>query len=162
MHSGSGKSLPHNFLVYFFMYLGPGKSMPPSLRYLFMLFSGRYSLLYLYIFFAFRAREIALGDEGYFTFYWLNGEHKIGKVPQRITINEPVDYMVRAVMILMQGKDITQAIERDGLKVEPVLGPEIVRATASVIWAQHRRDFQPNPSNGPSSLVFLCKKDKIR
>jgi hypothetical protein len=30
--------------------------------------------------FWFRAREIALGDEGYFTFYWLNGEHKIGRV----------------------------------------------------------------------------------
>ena len=46
-----------------------------------------------------------------------------------ITINEPVDYMARAVMILMQGKDIMQAIGRVGLKVEPVLGPEIARAT---------------------------------
>jgi len=31
-----------------------------------------------------------------------------------ITINEPVDYMARAVMILMRGKDITQAIGRVG------------------------------------------------
>jgi hypothetical protein len=29
-----------------------------------------------------------------------------------ITINEPVDYMARAVMILMRGKDITWAIGR--------------------------------------------------
>ena len=42
-----------------------------------------------------------------------------------ITINEPVDYMARAVMILMRGKDITRAIGRVGLKVEPVLGSEI-------------------------------------
>ena len=31
-----------------------------------------------------------------------------------ITINEPVDYMVWAVMILMPGKDITRAIGRVG------------------------------------------------
>ena len=29
-----------------------------------------------------------------------------------ITINEPVDYMARAVMILMWGEDITRAIGR--------------------------------------------------
>ena len=44
-----------------------------------------------------------------------------------ITINEPVDYMERAVMILMRGKDITRAIGRVGLKVEAVLGPEQAR-----------------------------------
>ena len=37
--------------------------------------------------------------------------------------------MALAVIILMRGKDITQAIGRVGLKVEPVLGPEIARAT---------------------------------
>ena len=42
-------------------------------------------------------------------------------------------------MIFMQGVDITQAIGRVGLKVAPVLGPEIARATASGIWAQNRR-----------------------
>ena len=42
-----------------------------------------------------------------------------------ITINEPVDYMARAVMMLMRGKDIKRAIGRVGLKVEHVLGPEI-------------------------------------
>ena len=52
-----------------------------------------------------------------------------------ITINEPVDYMARAVMILMLGKDIMWAIGRVGLKVELVLGPEIARATASAIYA---------------------------
>jgi len=31
-----------------------------------------------------------------------------------LTINEPVDYMARAVMILMRGKDITRAIGRVG------------------------------------------------
>ena len=56
-----------------------------------------------------------------------------------LTINQPVDYMARAFMILMRGKDITWAIGRVGLKVEPVLGPEIARATASGIWAQNRR-----------------------
>ena len=55
-----------------------------------------------------------------------------------ITINEPVDYMARAVMIFRRGKDITQAIGRVGLKVEPVLGPEIAQATTSAIWAQNR------------------------
>ena len=38
-----------------------------------------------------------------------------------------------AVMILMRGKDIAWAIGRVGLKVEPVLGPEIARATANAI-----------------------------
>ena len=54
-----------------------------------------------------------------------------------LTINEPVDYMARAVMILMRGKDIKRAIGRVGLKVEPVLGPEIAQATGSAIWAQN-------------------------
>ena len=84
--------------------------------------------------------------------------------------------MARGFMILMQGVDITQAIGRVALKVEPVLGPEITRAIASAIWAQNRLDFQRNPFNGPSnvnaphqnhngqvpykktgSFVFLCK-----
>jgi len=37
-------------------------------------------------------------------------------------------------------------------KFSPVSGPEIARATASAIWAQNRRDFQTNPSNGPSNV----------
>ena len=53
-----------------------------------------------------------------------------------LTINEPVDYMARAVIILMRGKDIMRAIGRVGFKVEPVLGPEIALATASAIWAK--------------------------
>ena len=44
--------------------------------------------------------------------------------------------MAPAVMILMRGKDIG----RVGLKVEPVLGPEMARAIASGIWAQNRQD----------------------
>ena len=63
--------------------------------------------------------------------------------------------MARAVMILMRGKDITLAIGRVGLKVEPDLGPEIARVTASAIWAQNRRDFQTTPSNGPSNVFAL-------
>ena len=39
-------------------------------------------------------------------------------------------------MSFMGGVGITQAIGKVGLKVEPVLGPEITRATASAIWAQ--------------------------
>ena len=46
--------------------------------------------------------------------------------------------MARGFMSFMRGIDITRAIGRIGLKVEPVLGPEIARATASTIWAQNR------------------------
>ena len=54
-----------------------------------------------------------------------------------ITINHTVDYMARGFMSFMRGVDITRAIGRFGLKVEPVLGPEIARGTASAIWAQN-------------------------
>ena len=54
-----------------------------------------------------------------------------------LTINQPVDYMVQGFMILMQGVDITQAIGRVVLKVEPVLGPEIALTVARAIWAQN-------------------------
>jgi len=56
-----------------------------------------------------------------------------------LTINQPVDYMARGFMISMRGLDIMRAIGRVALKVEPVLGPEIARATASAIWAQNKR-----------------------
>ena len=52
--------------------------------------------------------------------------------------------MARALMILMWDKDITRAIGRVGLKVEPFLGPEIERAKASAIWAQNRQGLQGN------------------
>ena len=55
--------------------------------------------------------------------------------------------MAWGFMSFMRGVDITWAIGRVGLKVEPVLGPEIARATASAIWAQNRRDFQRNHQN---------------
>ena len=51
-----------------------------------------------------------------------------------LIINESVDYMAQAVMILRRGKDITRAIGRVGLKVDPFLGSEIARATASDMW----------------------------
>ena len=54
-----------------------------------------------------------------------------------LTINQPVDYMARGFMSLMQGVDIMRAIGRVALKVEPVLGPEIARATVCAIWAQN-------------------------
>ena len=60
--------------------------------------------------------------------YWL-------KLSFFVTINQTVDYMARGFMSFMLGVDITRAIVRVGLKVEPVLGPEIARATASSIWA---------------------------
>ena len=41
-----------------------------------------------------------------------------------ITINQTVDYMARGFMSFMRGVDITWAIGV-GLKVEPVLGPEL-------------------------------------
>ena len=43
-----------------------------------------------------------------------------------LTINQTADYMGRGFMIFMQGVDITWGIGRILLKVEPVLGPEIV------------------------------------
>ena len=42
-----------------------------------------------------------------------------------VTINQTVDYMARGFMSFMRGVDITWAIGRVGLKVEPVLGPEV-------------------------------------
>ena len=60
----------------------------------------------------------------------LGGKHKVGTGTVNthiITINQPVDYMARDFMILMRGLDITRAIGRVALKVEPVLGPEIAR-----------------------------------
>ena len=48
-----------------------------------------------------------------------------------LIINQTVDYMARGFMSFMWGVDITRAIGRVGLKVEPVLGPEIARATAT-------------------------------
>ena len=47
---------------------------------------------------------------------------------EKRTINQPVDYMAQGFMILMRGLDITRAIGRVALKVEPVLGPKIARA----------------------------------
>ena len=45
----------------------------------------------------------------------------------RININHTVDYMARGFMSFMRGVDITRAIGRVGLKVKPVLGPEIIK-----------------------------------
>ena len=52
--------------------------------------------------------------------------------------------MAQGFMSFMRGIDITRAIGRVGLKVEPVLGPEIARATASAIWAKNRRGLKLN------------------
>ena len=46
-------------------------------------------------------------------------------------------------MIFMQGLDIMWGIGRVLLKVEPVLGPEIARATASAIWPKTDETFKP-------------------
>ena len=51
-------------------------------------------------------------------------------------------------MSFMRGVDITQAIGRVGLKVEPVLGPG--------------RDFQQNPSNAPSNVKAPHKNHKAQ
>ena len=69
-----------------------------------------------------------------------------------LTINQTVDYMAQGFMSFMRGVDITRAIGRVGLKVEPVLGPEIARATASAIWAQNRRGLQGNPIQIPQVM----------
>jgi len=62
--------------------------------------------------------------EKYFLYFF-----SFSAAPQRttcsITINQPADYMARAFMILMRSKDNTGAIGRVGLKIDPVLGPEI-------------------------------------
>ena len=47
--------------------------------------------------------------------------------------------MARGFMIFMRGVDITRAIGRVGMKVEPVLGPDV-----SVIWAQNRQEMKMN------------------
>jgi len=57
-----------------------------------------------------------------------------------------------AVMILMQGKDITWVIGRVGLKVSLVLGPNHTRCRSCDFRARIRLDFQPNPSNGLSNV----------
>ena len=80
----------------------------------------------------------------------------------KITINQPVDYMARGFMIFMRGIDITWGIVRGLLKVEPVLGPEIARATASAIWAQTGETFNPTlpmarvMSKPRIKLIKLC------
>ena len=58
----------------------------------------------------------------------------------------------------MRGVDITRAIGRVGLKVKPVLGPEIARATASAIWAQNRQGLQVNPLQIPQVLDKAASK----
>ena len=60
--------------------------------------------------------------------------------------------MARGFMSFMRGVDITQAIGRVGLKVEPVLGPEIALAVARAIWAQNRRGLQGNPIQIPQVM----------
>ena len=50
---------------------------------------------------------------------YVSGRKKISilspvQPPHALTINEPVDYMARAIMILMRGKDIMRAIGRVG------------------------------------------------
>ena len=65
--------------------------------------------------------------------------------------------MLLGFMIFMRGVDITPAVERVGLKVEPVLGPETARATASAIWAQNRQEARVN---GPRNVNTLHKNHK--
>ena len=66
-----------------------------------------------------------------------------------ITINQTVDYMARGFMSFMRGLDITWAIGRVGSKVEPVLGPEIARATASVILGPKQARLSNQPFQWP-------------
>ena len=70
-----------------------------------------------------------------------------------ITINQTVDYMDRAFMSFMRGVNITRAIGRVGLKVEPVLGTEIARATASTIWDQNRPLL---------AFIMSCRRNKYK
>ena len=67
--------------------------------------------------------------------------------------------MARAVLILMRGKDILLAIGRVGWKVEPVLGPEIARATASAILGPKTgKTFNPT---FPMAQVMSLPRIKI-
>ena len=66
-------------------------------------------------------------------------------------------------MILMRGVDITRAME--GLRWKLSLfwalkSHEWQRVHA--IWAQNRRDFQRNPSNGPSNVKAPHKNHKAQ
>ena len=55
-----------------------------------------------------------------------------------LTINQPVDYMAWGFMIFMWGVDITRAIGRVGLKVEPVLGPkQAILSTQPFQWPKY-------------------------
>ena len=71
-----------------------------------------------------------------------------------ITINEPVDYMAQAVMILLQGKDITRAIGRVGLKVEPVLGPVGPKQARQFDWYFYAIENRVDVS-GPKHFTAL-------
>ncbi len=51
----------------------------------------------------------------------------------RITINVPVVYMARDVIILMRAISITSAIGRVGPEIETFLGPEMKTSEASAI-----------------------------
>jgi hypothetical protein len=53
-----------------------------------------------------------------------------------ITINVPVVYMARGLMILMREVSIMRALEGVGPEVETFLGPEMATSEASAIWAQ--------------------------
>ena len=51
--------------------------------------------------------------------------------------------MAWGFMIFMWGVDITRAIGRVGLKVGPVMGPEIARATVSLKESESKVYFTP-------------------
>jgi hypothetical protein len=54
-----------------------------------------------------------------------------------LTINVPVVYMERDVMILMRKNPVSMAIGRGwALKIETFSGPEMATSEASAIWAQ--------------------------
>ena len=78
-----------------------------------------------------------------------------------LTINEPVDYTARAVMILMRGKDITRAIERVGpWKSRLFWALKQLEQSEICLCPKKSRLSWHNPSNGPSNVLALHENHK--
>jgi hypothetical protein len=57
-----------------------------------------------------------------------------------ITINVPVVYMGRYIMVLMRATSLQRALEGVGPENQDFLGPEMATSEASAIWAQKRSE----------------------
>jgi len=96
-----------------------------------------------------------------------NGSKIIKRTSIILTINEPVDYMAQAVMILMRGKDITWAIGRVGHESQDFFWPETAQKSldfhgptlpmAQVMSLPRIKIISSKRHIKKGSLVILCK-----